>query len=1008
MLSRDQLIEIRNQASPQSVSRSVRKTLFKYNLWCPLAKRTGTLKTNFTQCKKGKSGERDECSGTKCAILNSRSINNKEDSIYELIVDNSLDFLALTETWCSDNSTVSLGHITPPGYYIIQTQRPTRGGGVALIFRDTYNRRRVNTGKYETFEHQTVSLHSTNVTLCVTTIYVPNGIFSTDFNDQFSDLLSKLVAVSGKHVIVGDFNFRINESTDQNALKFKTLIEQFNLTQHIDIPTHVAGNTLDLVLTRDDLSVKSIHTDNSVNSNHSAVLFTISCTSPGVAQKNITYREWRSADVTSIQADISDAFSDFSCQDVSTGVQIYNATLADIVEKHAPEKSRLVTVRPDNSWYTADLSKEKRLRRKLERKFKQTQSAADKLVLQTQRNKYNNLLTTTKKDYFKTKITNAQSSKELYKICDRLLNREKTSVLPTHECAESLANKFVEYFNDKIELIRSNLNDSLNHSTTQEVSYDKLFSGVPFENFTEVSEADVRKIISSSPTKSCALDPVPTWLLKQCQDQLVPVLTCIVNASLSCADFPKELKKAFLTPLIKKLTLDCEILKNYRPVSNLSFISKLIERIVCVQLIEHLEANGLYELFQSAYRQLHSTETALLRVQNDLLQAVDTEGGAILVLLDLSAAFDTIDHQKLLNLLDRSFGIKGSALKWFESYLKERTQTVQVGAAKSKPVTLKYGVPQGSVLGPVLFTIYTAPLGDIIRSHGLSFHLYADDTQLYIAFKPGASMSRETAISRIEACIKDIRAWMTNNLLKLNDDKTELIVITTSTKTSQNQNVVINVGDSLITPGETPARNLGVLFDSTCSLREHVSKLCKSINYNLYSVGKIRKYLDKPTAEKIINSTVTSRLDYCNSLLYGAKDCILSPLQRCQNNAARIVSMRRKFDHITPVLKELHWLPVKQRIQYKILLLTYKALHGKAPAYLTQLLSNYSPSRPLRSQEKLLLTVPRCRLEGFGRRCFANAAPTLWNPLPSSVKCASSVDSFKCRLKTHLFCQAYP
>ena len=161
-----------------------------------------------------------------------------------------------------------------------------------------------------------------------------------------------------------------------------------------------------------------------------------------------------------------------------------------------------------------------------------------------------------------------------------------------------------------------------------------------------------------------------------------------------------------MSPLIKKLTLDSEILKNYRPVSNLSFISKLIERIAAVQLIDHLKTNNLYEKYQSAYRALHSTETALLRVQNDLLQAVDNHGGAIHVLLDLSAAFDTIDHKKLLNILDTSFGIRGDALKWFESYLSDRQQTVQIGNEFSKSNTLNYGVPQGSVLGPILFTIY--------------------------------------------------------------------------------------------------------------------------------------------------------------------------------------------------------------------------------------------------------------------------------------------------------------
>ena len=188
-------------------------------------------------------------------------------------------------------------------------------------------------------------------------------------------------------------------------------------------------------------------------------------------------------------------------------------------------------------------------------------------------------------------------------------------------------------------------------------------------------------------------------------------------------------------------------------------------------------------------------------------------------------------------------------------------------------------------------------------------------------------------------------------------------MITTHSNTRQNQHIGINISDSLITLSSEPSRNLGVLFDSTCSLNYHVSKNCKSINYNLYSIGKIQKYLDTPTAEKIINVSVTSRVDYYSSLLHGAKGYNTSQLRLYQNNAARMLSLRCKFYHITPVQKDLNWQLVEQRIEYKMLLLTYKALYGKAPAYISQLLSLCTPTRPLRSENKNLLRVPRCRFQ---------------------------------------------
>jgi hypothetical protein len=317
-----------------------------------------------------------------------------------------------------------------------------------------------------------------------------------------------------------------------------------------------------------------------------------------------------------------------------------------------------------------------------------------------------------------------------------------------------------------------------------------------------------------------------------------------------------------------------------------------------------------------------------------------------------------------------------------------------------------FGVPQGSVLGPILFTLLTAPLSAIVSLHGLLRHFYTDDSQLYIVFNPRDSLSRDEAVAKIEACAEDIRKWMTNNFLKLNDDKTELIIVTSRQMVFDAFSVT--VGNNVIAPSPEPPRNLGVYFDIHLAFEHHVKKVSQSVNAALFKIGKIRKYLDHDTCNQLINSLMMSRLDYCNSVLYGASNTVLHHLQLLQNRAARILSYTHKFNHITPVLRELHWLPVQQRIIFKILLLCYKCQHGLAPSYLSDLIHPYTPARDLRSSnpQRGLLFVPRSRI-GFGDRSFEVAAPTLWNSLPIDIKQSSSVNIFKRTLKTYLFKQAF-
>lgn len=485
----------------------------------------------------------------------------------------------------------------------------------------------------------------------------------------------------------------------------------------------------------------------------------------------------------------------------------------------------------------------------------------------------------------------------------------------------------------------------------------------------------------------------------------MPLFVSIVNKCFDEGSFPVSEKRAAVVPIIKNNKLDKENLKNYRPVSNISLFSKVIEGSILHQLRRFFEENDHIPSVQSAYQKFCSTETALCKIHNDLVSNVCEGHSSMLILLDLSAAFDTIDQTMLLDDL-WSCGIQGSAHKLLKNYLEDRTQNIFIGDHVSSPVELLYGVPQGSVLGPTLFIFHMAGLAKLLEAHGVSFHIYADDTQIYLPiYNIDESKNKATAV------LGDVQKFMIQRKLKLNDDKTEIIII----KGNLRENLVhhfqsFNFGELEIEPALS-VRDIGVLLDQSLNFESHINNVVSKSYFQLRNLYGIKRYLNRKCLETLVHSLIMANIDYCNVLYNGLPKKYLKKLQSVLNRSARLIMGLPPRYPTTRALISLHWLPIKARIEYKTCLITYKALTTNKPKYINDLLQIQEQMTTMTLRRDLIpfqLKEPRAAGgRTFASRSFSYNAPRLFNKLPTFIKTSSTVDKFKAGLKTYLFEKAY-
>ncbi len=955
------------------------------------------------------------------AVWNARSIRNKTTMCSSYILENSIDLMFITESWLCDTGRddVIMGEVTPPSYTFFNIPRVANpnnnsesngGGGIAAIAKEGLGLQLFPTGRtFSTFEHACFTDMSKSVYFFV--IYRPppsseNGLKTSDFLIEFDMFIESVNFINNKVLIVGDFNVHVDLPTKHDASCLLTTLATTGLVQHVSGPTHKHGHTLDLVISRDSENLITDCKIDSRLSDHNVIVCHLNLLKPKPAKTVVKTRNLREINLECFQSDLLSQFESHSCTTVDDLVELYQTTVSQVLDKHAPVETIERTCRPRQPWYNSEIHDARRLRRKYERKWRKSKLDVDRQLYVDQRELVNNMTDKAKQDYYKNELDGADS-KSVFKTVNKLLNKNK-KVLPVHSNASDLANEFGSFFANKVAKIYDGIESDLGTYVVSDCVHvdDSSILCHNLVNFDLVSEDDIMKYVMKTPAKSCLLDPIPTWYLKQNATLFVPVLTDIVNFSLSTGKFPDQLKHAIISPVIKKQNLDANELKNFRPVSNIPYLSKIIERHAVDNISSYLSVNNLGEPLQSAYKPAHSTESALLKVKNDIMEAVSHRKGVFLALLDLSAAFDTVNHNILLSRLANDFGIQGNVLQWISSYLSGRTTSVCVDGVFSQRLELKYGLPQGSIVGPQQFTIYTTPIGHILRNYNLSYHIYADDIQIYCQFDPLDQSSILSALSLMSACIDEIKQWMTSNYLKFNEEKTEFFIAIADHLKCHVPPVNLRVGSKVIPPSDS-VRNLGLVFDSSMTMSSQITSLCTSLNFQLRTICRIRKYLDQDNCHLIIRALVLSRLDYCNSLLYGCKTTDLHRLQRIQNWAAKLTCCALKRDHATPYLRELHWLPVQERISFKILVYVYKCINELAPGYLTSCLTLYRPARSgLRSaSDTTRLIQPntiRC-LQSASNRTFSNCAPQLWNSLAQSIRTSPSLIIFKKALKKHLY-----
>ena len=928
--------------------------------------------------------------------MNVRSLYRNIDEIRHFLHDNNIHILALNETLLDDS--INDNELLVQNYDLLRNDRNRNGGGVAIYVHNSISYEVINSAELDSLELLLIKIRpkSSSPFLFMSWYRPPDS--RIELMDYYERALAFVDTFRLDVIVMGDVNCDIKKSYKSNVIKRYEQVNMLYSMQQINTTmftrtTHNSKSLIDHMLTNTIDMVKAHGVINLALSDHDLcyVILNFKCVQ---TPKTVTYRNLKKINLEAFRSHLSNHpwHEIETCESLDEEVDLWESFLLKSIDEFAPVRRKRVRNQPA-PWLNSDIKQLMKIRDSLKRK---ASKSSDEELMKRYRNT-KNLVTkkirAAKKAHFTKQLfdaSNSTSSGNIWSVLKPLLPSKKTN----QNCQNSdtddslLANEFNNFFaNVGSELAATipNVNSARNTTIIQN-NTDSLFELSP------VSEEDVLKVIHGmSNKKSTGVDNISTLMIKMAVPTIVPSLTHICNRSLSERIFPTKWKRSKIIPIHK--SGNKKSANNYRPISILPSVSKILERLVQVQLTNYLKSNDILSEAQSGFRKNHSTISALIKVTDDWLTAIDQGLLTGAVFIDLRKAFDTVDPSILLKKLS-NVGVSDNCLSWFQSYLTGRRICTVINSSTSEESSIDYGVPQGSILGPLLFVIYIDDLVEHLEQ--CSVHLYADDTVIYFSNKDVHVIE-----SVLNSELQNIFNWLGSSKLSLNCKKTVCMLFGSQGMIKKCNQLRITVNGTQIQQVES-TKYLGMILDPNLKWNLHIDHMLIRIGKLVRLLSRLRYTLNIDNMKIIYNAIILPIFDYGDILYGSAAAKYTDSLQKAQNRAFRFLLGVSPHEHIS--IKELH-----SRLGYKSLefrrfchlnTMVYKAINDLAPPYLKSSFHFCQYNYSLRSNGKLAVPKPRT---DYLKRAFLYRGAMQFNNLPPDLKRASSYSLFSNKLKAVSF-----